>query len=251
MILILLFITGIFAGIINTLAGGGSAFVLPVLIFSGLASPIANATNRIAILLQNFTAVNRFSKGKKLSIKPIIPITIAAVFGAVFGSYFAVNIESAIFDKVLAIVFIFLLIIMIIPKKSTKSKRSVPKWLELLIFFGVGFYGGFIQAGVGFLLLASLNLVEDKNLVEANASKVFIVFCYTIIAVIIFIISGKIVWKQALVLAAGNSLGAYLGVKLALRKGEKIIKIILTFAVLSASIKLSGLFDLIKNYLGG
>ena len=244
MTFLLIFAVGIIAGFINTLAGGGSTLVLPVLILAGLQSPVANATNRIAILFQNATATKKFHEHKVLTIQPIIHITIATIIGAVVGSFFAIKIESELFDKILGIVFIFILFMMLSPKQKRKS-RALPKWLEFTIFLAVGFYGGFIQAGVGFVFLATLNLVDDYNLLKANAIKVFIVLSYTIFSVIIFAISGKILWLHGLVLACGNSIGAYIGVKTAITGGEKIIKIVITIAILIACLKLFGVFKLI------
>jgi len=244
MIFFLIFAVGIFAGFINTLAGGGSILVLPVLILAGLPSPIANATNRVAILLQNATATKSFHKHNVLNIKPIIHITFAAIIGAVVGSFFAIKIDSVLFDKILGIVLIFILFMMLSPIKKKKT-RSLPKWVEFIIFLAVGFYGGFIQAGVGFIFLVTLNLVEDYDLIRANAVKVVIILCYTILSVIIFAISGKILWMYGLVLACGNSIGAYIGVKATITGGEKIVKIVLTLAIVIACLKLFGVFRLI------
>ena len=244
MIFFLIFVVGIIAGFINTLAGGGSILVLPVLILAGLPSPIANATNRVAILLQNATAAKNFHKHNVLNIKPIIHITFAAIIGAAVGSFFAIKIDSALFDKILGIVLIFILFMILSPKQKKKT-RSLPKWAEFIIFLAVGFYGGFIQAGVGFIFLVTLNLVEDYDLIRANAVKVFIILCYTIFSVIIFALSGKILWMYGLALACGNSIGAYIGVKAAITGGEKIVKIVLTLAIVIACLKLFGVFWLI------
>ncbi len=107
MLFILLFFVGLTAGFMNTLAGGGSVLVLPVLILSGIPSPIANATNRVAILIQNITATSNFHKHNILEVKPVFHITIAAVLGAIIGSIFVIKISSDIFDKVLGVVFLF------------------------------------------------------------------------------------------------------------------------------------------------
>ena len=244
LIFLLIFTVGIAAGFINTLAGGGSTLVLPVLILAGLPSPVANATNRVAILMQNITATNSFHKHGKLQAKPVIHITIAAVIGAIIGSFFAIKVDSALFDKILGFIFIFILFMTLRPK-SKKEAKTLPKWLEFIIFIAVGFYGGFVQAGVGFIFLATLNLIEKYDLVHANAVKSFIVMCYTLFAVIIFALSGKILWLHGLVLACGNSLGAYLGVKAAVKKGEKVVKIVLSVAITIACLKLFGVFKLI------
>jgi len=243
-IYLLMFGVGVVAGFMNTLAGGGSLLVLPILILAGLPSPVANATNRVAILLQNVTAVQRFHQAGKLEVKPILHITVSAVVGAILGSLFAVNINSALFDKILGFVFILILILVLRPK-SKKPMKTLPRWLECVVFFGVGLYGGFIQAGVGFIFLAALNLIEHYNLVQANAVKTFIVMSYTIFAVIVFATAGKILWIHGLVLACGNSLGAWLGVRSAVKNGESFVKVILIIAVSIACLKFFGLFALI------
>jgi uncharacterized membrane protein YfcA len=240
--LALLFGSGILAGIINTLAGGGSALTLPVLVLCGLPSPVANATNRVAIFFQNLTASAKFRRHGELEITPILPIAIAAMCGSVIGSLFATQIASAVFDKILGILLIFILIMILKPKKIQKtSGKKLPKILEILLFFGIGIYGGFIQVGVGFIFIASLNLLEHKNLIKSNAIKVFIIGLYTFFALVIFAIADKIVWKYGLVLAVGNSIGAFLGVKLALKRGESMVKIILTLAVIASFLKLFGI----------
>lgn len=244
MIYAIVFLTGILAGFINTLAGGGSALVLPVLIMAGLPSPIANATNRVAILAQNITATSRFKAHGALQVKPVIHITVATVAGAVLGSLFAVKISSALFDKILGVVFIFILIMVIRPK-SQQTSRTLPRWLECVIFFGVGIYGGFIQAGVGFIFLAALALIGKKNLVQANAIKVFIVMCYTVCAVVIFAAADKILWIHAFVLAAGKMIGAILGVHSAIKKGEAFVRVVLIVAVVFACAKLFGILSLL------
>ncbi|MDN5354172.1 MAG: uncharacterized protein PWQ09_928 [Candidatus Cloacimonadota bacterium] len=242
-IIFILFLTGVLAGFINTIAGGGSTLTLPVLILAGIPSVAANATNRIGILFQNIMATSRFHHHRQLNIKPIVHITIAAVLGSILGSLTAVNIRSEVFDKILAGIFLFILVVMFIPKPNLQ-KRKLPKAIEFLIFFFIGIYGGLIQAGVGFIFLATLNLVGNFNLVKANAVKVFIVLCYTIIAVIIFALSKKIVWVYGLILALGTSLGAFIGVHTAVKGGEKAVKIVLTIAVVAASLKLLGIIQI-------
>lgn len=242
----ILFLAGIVAGFQNTLAGGGSFLVLPILVLMGVPSTIANATNRVAILIQNITGTYNFHHYGHLKINSVKHIAIAAIIGAIAGSLVAVKMSSAAFDKILGIFLIGLLLLMFKPhKQKNRFTKQLPTWLEFIIFLVIGFYGGFIQVGIGFILLATLNLVEEFNLIEANAVKVFIVMSYTISAVIVFTFSGKIIWKYGLILAAGNSIGAWIGVKSAMKKGEGFIKIVLVIAVSVACLKLFGLFKLL------
>jgi uncharacterized membrane protein YfcA len=102
-----------------------------------------------------------------------------------------------------------------------------------------------VQVGIGFIFLATLNLIEEFDLIKANAIKVFIIMSYTFFTVIIFALSGKIIWKYGLVLASGNVIGAFIGVKAAITGGERFVKIILTIAIIIACLKLFGVFQLI------
>jgi len=243
---IILFFAGVAAGFMNTLAGGGSTLTLPVLILLGLPSPVANATNRVAILFQNAIASARFHKYRELKVRPVIHITLAAIAGAIIGSLFAVDISTKVFDKLLGVMLILILVLIFKPKrKASAERKNLPKWLEVLIFFCVGLYGGFIQVGVGFILLATLNLVEDFNLIRANAVKVFIVMCYTFFAVIVFAASDKIIWHYGLLLAAGNMIGAFIGVRTAMKKGAGFVKIVIAIAVIIACLKLFGILKLL------
>ncbi len=246
---ILLFLAGISAGFINTLAGGGSLIVLPVMLLAGFDSITAMSTNRVAILFQNGTGSYNFHKQEILKIKNYLPIVFASIGGAIFGSFFVINTKPEIFDKILGIVLLLILILMLKPKKKIESSeyKKLPFWLELTIFFIVGFYGGYIQAGIGFILLGSLNFIEKFDLVKANAIKVFIVFCYTIPVVLIFAFSGKIIWKYSLLLASGNIIGAYLGVKIAVKKGNSFVRIIILTTIIIACLNLFGIFSYLKN----
>jgi len=235
----LLFVAGLFSGFINTLAGGGSALVMPLLIFAGLESPVANATNRIALLFQNISGVYSFNKHEKYKLRPLGHVLIATIIGGIAGSLLAVKINSEFFDKVIAVSLAFVVVMMLKPqKKSLYESNKLPAWIEFIIFLLIGFYGGFIQIGVGFILLASLNLLERMELIKANAVKVLIVLAYTIFSVAIFAISGMIVWKYALILSAGNMIGSYIGVRTAVSKGEKFIKIVIVIALIISVIKL-------------
>ena len=242
--LIILFGVGLIAGFINVTAGGGSTLTLPVLIFLGLESSIANGTNRVAILLQNISAVYSFKQEKYHQFETSIKFALLTLPGAVLGVLLAVNLDDAIFQKILGIIMIGIIISMLIPNKNVANenetgKISLPVYISM---FGIGFYGGFIQVGVGFLLMASLRYSMKLNLVLVNMHKVFIVLIYTIPALLIFIITDNINWIFGLCLAAGNVVGGWWGAKASVKKGEGFIKVVLAAAVFIMAIKLLGLF---------
>lgn len=133
---------------------------------------------------------------------------------------------------------------MIIPRKKNYiiDNNNHVTWPVYLAMFFVGFYGGFIQVGVGFILMAVLQYLMKLNLVLVNMHKVFIVMIFTVPATIVFIATGNVNWVMALTLAAGNSLGAWWAAKFAVKKGEKLIKVVLIASILIMSLKLFDLF---------
>lgn len=238
----LLFVAGTAAGILNVLAGGGSLLTLPLLIFMGLPSAVANGTNRIAILCQNIFAIRAFRQRKVFPWQLALLCTPAALVGSWYGARLAINLDDQVFNRVLALIMIGVLIFTAIDpmKRLRRQEISFSNWRKAVIlvsFFGVGIYGGFVQAGVGFLVITAL-LVHGLDLVRINAIKVFVIFAYTFIALGVFIYHGQIDYVLGFALAAGNSLGGMIGPKLAVDKGHDWIKKIVSLTVLVFALKL-------------
>jgi uncharacterized membrane protein YfcA len=238
---ILLLLGGVAAGFINTLAGGGSALTVPLLteILGGNAI-LANGTNRIAILLQNTVAVRGFHQAGKLPwdrVKPVIP---AIVLGAIGGAWLATIIDPPAMKKALGVVVLLVALTAIIkPSKWLGGHEKTMKepW-RFLAFFGIGLFGGFIQVGVGFLLLAGLVLGSGLDLVRGNAAKVLLVFAYTPFVLFIFWEGGQVDWLAGLVLACGNMTGAYVATKLAVKKGAAWVRWVLVGAAVLAAARM-------------
>lgn len=240
---LMLFGAGFLSGIINTLAGGGSLITLPLMIFMGLPSPVANASNRVGIFLQNIFAVRGF-KSKGVSVFPYgYYIAASAMVGGVIGAYIAVDISSTLFNRILAIVMILVIMLtvlkpMIFKVKTEELFTSKNKALSIFLFFGVGIYGGFIQAGIGFLVIAILTNIHGLNMAKTNSLKVFVALSYTTLALIIFIIEDKIRWDYGLSLAAGSALGGWLASRWSVGKDDKWIRLFLVITVVALAIKL-------------
>ncbi len=238
--ILLLIAVGIVAGIINILAGGGSLLTLPVLIFLGLPPQVANGTNRIAIFAQNTVAVNSFRRGGKLPLKLALICTPSALVGSYWGARIAINVSDELFRQILAGVLVFVLVVMMFDpvKRISFSEKALGRWRTLALvvsFFGIGVYGGFVQAGVGFLIISAL-LAHGLDLVRINALKVFVVLFFTGIALVVFIQHGQVDFRLGLALAVGNSIGGWLGVRLAIDKGHGFIRkllfvVIIVFAI--------------------
>jgi len=238
----LLFVVGIAAGILNVLAGGGSLLTLPLLIFMGLGSTVANGTNRIAIFCQDFFAVLGFKKRGFLPVDLVLLCTPPALIGSWFGASLAVNMDDALFNRILAGIMIGVLIFTAVdPMKRMRRQdirfSTLRKIVLAVSFFFVGVYGGFVQAGVGFIIIAVL-LAHGMDLVRINAVKVFVIFVYTGVALAVFIYHGEVNFLLGLSLAAGNAVGGALGPKLAVAKGHDWIKKMVNVTVLVFALKL-------------
>lgn len=240
---LLLIALGFIAGFLNTIAGGGTLLTLPILIFMGLPAPLAQGTNRIAILLQTFTAVLGF-KSKGVSTYPFSLYTgISALVGSTIGAYLALDFEGKPFNRMLAVVMLMVLVLTVFnPNKNktnlTEKLTGMPLIISIIVFFFLGIYGGIINAGIGFLMLLVLPYVNGMNLLRSNATKVFVVFVYTLGAVVVFAINDKIDYGLAAVLSVGNVSGAWLGSRWSVKKDDKVIKLFLIVTVTALSIKL-------------
>lgn len=238
----LLFVVGTFAGILNVLAGGGSLLTLPLLIFMGLPGAMANGTNRVAILCQNIFAIRGFRKHRVLPLQLAFLCTPPALLGSWFGANLAISLDDQLFKRILALIMIGVLIFTALDPMKRFRQQDVNfgplrKLVLVISFFGVGIYGGFVQAGVGFLVITAL-LVHGLDLVRINAIKVFVIFAYTFIALGVFLWHGQVDWALGLALAAGNSLGGMIGPKLAVDKGHEWIKKVVTLTVALFALKL-------------
>ena len=242
--LLLLFGAGAVAGFINVNAGGGSSLTLPALYFMGLDWAVANGTNRIALVLQNIFAVASFQKNKVFELKSSLTLAVFTLPGAVLGAILATRVSNLLFQRILGIVLIFIVISMLFSRSY--QKNSIPSgkktWLIYPALLGIGFYGGFLQVGVGFLFMAALYHLLHENLIKVNMHKVFIILIYTIAALLVFSLTGNVNWTYGLVLAAGNALGGWWGAHFAVKGGEKFIRIILGLGILLIALKLFNLF---------
>lgn len=239
---ILIVAVGVVAGIINTMAAGGSMLTLPVLMALGMPPNMANGTNRIAIFLQNVVGVSSFHKEKVMDFPSGFKVGIPAAIGAIAGAFIAVNLNDEVMKLAIAgVMVVVFLLILLKPNRWINSHEEhppIPYWLQVIIYFFVGVYGGFIQAGVGFFLLTSLVLASGYELVKSNALKLFVILLYTPIALVIFFVHGDVNLWVGLVLAVGNMTGAWIGTKIAMRGGAKFIRWFVLVAILGAATKL-------------
>ena len=241
--LFFLILIGFVAGVINIMAGGGSLLTLPMLIFLGLPPSIANGTNRVAILIQNVFSISGF-RSKGVNTFPYsVYFGLSAMLGAILGAQIAIDIRGELFNRILAVIMVFVVTYLVLNRK-TRYEDLVERisgkhlWLSLILFFFIGIYGGFIQAGTGFLILLVLSGVNRFSLVKSNAIKVVVAFIYTISALAIFVWNDQVNWKFGLVLSIGNALGGWFASRWSVRKGDGVVKVFLIIMVSVMAIKL-------------
>jgi uncharacterized membrane protein YfcA len=245
---VILIVAGIFVGFINTLSGGGSVISLSLLILLGLPANIANGTNRISIFLQTFSSVGSFTRQKMFtSLKPVW-LGIPATAGAILGAYLAIDVNVKVIEIAMCIAMVFMVFFLFYkPDKWLRENPQLLKypvtWWQLVIFFFVGFYGGFIQVGVGYFLLMSLILGVGYDLVKANAVKNLIVFFYAIFALLVFIINGQVNYLYGLILSIGSVIGALIASYLAVKKGAGFIRAVIVLSVILTILQFSGLVN--------
>lgn len=242
---VLLCVTGFLAGGINTIAGGGSNLTLPALMLLGLPADMANGTNRVAVFLQCIVGVKGYDKHKTLDRPAIIPILVPTIVGGVIGAIAAALMPNLYLKPVLLITILSMTVIILFrpeviappPGTPTVSPNDNPAaWWSL---FAAGVYGGFVQAGVGFILLAALSGGLRYDLLRANALKTVCALAFTGVALAIFIAFGQVSWIPGLIVASGTMLGAHLAVKIAVRASQNSIKwflFLMTLCAVTASL---------------
>lgn len=239
----LLIAIGFIVGIINTISGGGSTLTLPILIFLGLDAPTANGTNRIAILTQNITAIAGFkSKGIKVS-KISWWLGVSALIGSLIGAKIAIDVKDETFNRILAVVMIFIVGLMVFkPKRSLDeiAERLTGKyfWMSLVAFFFIGIYGGFIQAGTGILMMLALSFINNMSLVKTNVVKAVTMLIYTIATLMVFWLTDNLNFKYGLLMAIGQAAGGWLSSRWSVDKGDGFVKLFLILMVIVMAVKL-------------
>ncbi len=238
-------VTGVAAGFINTLAGSGSLITLPILILLGLPANVANGTNRVGVVMQNVVAVATFRRLGALDASGTWQLVVPSVVGSIIGAQLAVDLNEALLRQIIGVLMLLMIVVMFIqPERWLQehvATRRARLWVEVPLFFVIGIYGGFLQAGVGIFLIAALVLSAGFNLVSANAVKNLMVLVFTAAALVVFIAHDQVNWTLGLLLAAGQSLGAWLAARMAVKRGARFVRwVVIVVIVLSAGALLSG-----------
>lgn len=253
----LVLVGGALAGVINTLAGSGSLVTLPLLVFLGLPATVANGTNRVGVIVQCFVGLETLRRGGKLRTQGSLWLIVPTVLGSLVGAAIAAGMSPEGMETAIGIVMAsMLLVILVNPKRWLREQSELsegrPKWWLLVLFFVIGGYGGFIQAGVGVLLLAALVLGVGYNVIEATAIKLLIAAIFTTGALFVFVLNDQVNWAYGAMMAVGQSLGAWGAAKFAVESENAAtwVRRLLVVIVFFSMLKFFGMFQWAGTMLG-
>jgi len=232
-----------FAGFIDSVAGGGGLLMAPALLLVGISPQYALGTNKFIAIFGTSTAVINFARKGKIIWKIAVIGLIAAMIGSVIGTKTILLFDEETVAKIILTLLPLTAVIVFIPKKTIKSEISEFKNREIylitpIISLVLGFYDGFFGPGTGTFLVLLFYAFLGINLVNASAITKVINLSSGIGSFITFAFAGKILYAVGIPLIIGNILGAFIGSKLAMTKGQGFIKymIIIVFILLFISL---------------
>lgn len=230
-------LVGVLAGFLNVLAGGGSLLTVPIMVFMGIPGPVANGTNRIAVVSQSLAAIATFARGGLREYRLSASLSACAIPGAIIGALLGARWEGVWFNRALALTMVAIMLLMYFDKGAARQAADYqPTRRQLtyghLLMVGVGFWGGLIQVGVGFIIMPVLNRVMGLDLVRTNALKTFVIGAYSIVALLVFASQLELLWLVGIVLAVGYAIGGWLGAHFTMKAGERLLRTVM-YVVLS------------------
>lgn len=232
---------GLVAGVVNTLAGGGSLLTVPLLAFLGLPGTVANGTNRLGVLIHNGVASWGFWREGVSGLRIALPLIAPVASGALLGAFTISRVSDAGFERAFGVVMLVLLVPMLRRRDPARRRAPLAPLLRTGLFFAIGVFGGAFQAGVGILLLYALSL-GGTDLVQGNAVKVILNLCFSLLVLPVFLSAQQVALPQAFALGIGFAAGGWLGPRIAVRGGERVIRPVLACAVLALAGRMLGIY---------
>jgi uncharacterized membrane protein YfcA len=216
------------AGLMNSVAGGGSFLTFPALVFTGVPSIVANATSTVALfpgaLASAWAYRHDFAGLEKIAIKPAIVISIA---GGIVGALLLLSTSQKTFDVIIPWLLLGATLVFALGPRVMKRLRRQewmgPNTLLILQFF-VGIYGGYFGGAVGIIMLAVWSLAGLRDIHAMNGGRTLLGGVMNAAAVVCFIIAGKIWWLQTSMMLAAAVLGGYMGARFARKVNPSLIR---------------------------
>lgn len=240
---VLLFSAAILAGVMNSVAGGGSFISFPALVFTGVPPIPANATSTVAlwpgIVASAGAYRHRLPRGSRLWI----PMVAASVTGGVAGALLLLHTRQSTFMHMVPYLFLAATLLFAFGKRISARFGSTAQTAPSLgalaaataVQFAIAVYGGFFGGGIGILILAILTLLGMKEIHSMNAIKTVLAASINGVAIITFIVAKAVFWPEAILMVAGSILGGYGGAKYAQRVNPRLVRGFVIFVGLAMS----------------
>ncbi|HCB34224.1 MAG TPA: hypothetical protein DEP66_07160 [Acidimicrobiaceae bacterium] len=229
------------AGVVNAMAGGGSLLTVPLLTVLGdVGGLVANGTNRVGVFTQNVSSAAGFRHEGVSGVRRALPLLVPVLAGALLGAVAVSQLPEQAYERVFGILMVPVLVFSL-RRPRVGAGTAWPRPVTAAVFLALGVYGGAFQAGVGLMLLLALSH-SGLALVDANAVKVVVVAALTAVAVPVFVLNDQVHWGYAAVVAAGFAVGGWIGARVAVRGGERLIRPVMTVAVVALAGRMVGLY---------
>lgn len=236
-ILSLLFLVAGIAGFIDAMAGGGGLLTLPALLAAGVPPTQALATNKLQSSFGSFSATFYFVRQGLVSLKAM-RLAIACTFvGAALGAEAVQYIDASLLTSLIPLLLIAIsLYFLLAPQTQPHRRKALSEAVfALMIGGGVGFYDGFFGPGTGSIFTVCFVVLGQLGLVEATARTKVLNFTSNIAALIFFLIAGLPIWQIGLTMAVGGFIGARMGAKVVITKGQRWIRpLVITMSMMMA-----------------
>ncbi|HEX6177708.1 MAG TPA: sulfite exporter TauE/SafE family protein [Thermoanaerobaculia bacterium] len=224
----------VIAGAINSIAGGGTLISFPALVWIGRDPVLANATNTIALWPGSLAGAVGFRDELATTRRWLFLLIIPSLLGGIVGAILLLRTPSSIFERLVPLLIFGATVLVAVQEMITRRLKFIAAahenptagWIAfVLIFqFGVGVYGGYFGAGIGILMLAAMGLIGMTDLHQMNGLKNLMAICINGIAAIYFAMSGAVIWRDGLIMAAGAIIGGFIGARVARRLGRAFVR---------------------------
>ena len=213
---IFLFLTAILAGALNSVAGGGSFFTFPALIFTGMNPIIANATSTIAIWPGSVASVFAYKDEIAANKQRLPSLMLTSLIGSIIGAFVLIKTPETTFLNIIPYLLLLATTLFAFSgtiTKHLKELRSVHMGAKgaFILQTVIALYGGYFGGGMGIMMLAMLSFMGLTQIHEMNALKTVLGSVINGVAVLIFIMAGIIAWHQAVIMIVGSVIGGYFG----------------------------------------
>jgi len=245
----LLFLTGLLAGFVDSIAGGGGLISLPVLLNCGLRPRAALGTNKLQGTFGSGSAAWHYARAKTVPLSDCRRGFLFSLLGAALGAVTVQRVQPSFLKQVIPILLVAVAVYMLI-KPDLGSVELLPRmkrgWFDVIFGLSLGFYDGFFGPGVGTFWVMAYVLGLGCNLTRATGYTKVMNFASNLSSLALFLLGGNIYFLAGLTMGVGQALGARVGARMVISKGTKFIRPIFILVVLAITLKL-----IYENYRGG